>query len=240
MRLCNIPDKVPLEEFVPELRLIANGVPSDIAAAYIRNAAIEFCERSAVLKREVFVDLQCDVREYLLEPDDVDTTRTVSIDWICDARGQRHYLRPNQPCQLECPCFCGPGCEAGPLQQTGPYTRETTWLPLFFKQPNTLSVQWPSRVLLRFDGESALRVNLNVAPRRDACDLDRVLFERYLLKIVAGAAGYLLQQPKQDWSNPQLGLKYERDFKIGMAQGATDALIGESRGPFRAHAQRVV
>jgi len=236
MRLCTVPDKVPLEEFLPELRLIANGVPSEIGTAYIRNAAIEFCERSAVLKREVFVDLQCNVQEYLLEPPDEDPMRTVSIDFICDARGQRHYLRPNQPCLLDCPCLCPGSCDAGPLQQTGIAPIQTTWLPLWFQQPNSLFVRSP----VRTDTIGALRVNLNVSPKRNACELDRVLFERYLLTIVAGAAAYLLMQPKQDWSNPQLGAKYERDFKIGQARGATDALIGESRGPFRAHAQRVV
>lgn len=236
MRLCDTPDKVPLEEFLPELRLIANGVPSDIGAAYIRTAAIEFCERSAVLKREVFVDLACNVQEYLLEPPDEEPMRTVSIDFICDARGQRHYLRPNQPCLINCPCFCPGACDAGPLQQTGISPIQTTWLPLWFKQPNSLFVRAPVRV----DTVGALRVNLNVAPKRDACALDRVLFDRYLMTLVAGAAGYLLMQPKQDWSNPQLGAQYTRDFKTGQARGATDALIGESRGPFRAHAQRVV
>jgi hypothetical protein len=236
MRLCDVPDKVALAEFLPELRMIANGVPSDIAEAYVRNAAIEFCERSAVVKREVFVDLQCDVQEYLLEPPDSDSMRTVSIDFICDARGQRHYLRPNQPCQLNCPCLCAGAWEGGPLQQTGTAPLQIAWLSLWFQQPNSLFVRSP----VRADTQGALRVSLNVAPKRDACDLDRVLFDRYLMTLVAGAAGYLLMQPKQDWSNPQLAAKYERDFKIGQARGATDALIGESRGPFRATAQRVV
>lgn len=236
MRLCSTPDKVTLEEFLPELRLLANNVPSDIAAAYIRTAAIEFAERTAAVKRSVFVDLQCGVQQYLLEPPDEDSSRTVSIDWICDTRGRRHYLRPNQPCELTCACVCPGACDVGPLQQTGPWPTQTVFLPMWFEQPNTLVV----RQNVRFDGQTGLRVNLNVAPKRDACDLDRVLFERYLMTLVNGAAGYLLLQQKQDWYNPQLAKECERKFKIGMAQGATDALIGESRGPFRAHAQRIV
>ena len=236
MRLCDTPEMVPLDDFLPELRLIAAGVPSEIAASYIRTAAIEFAERSLVLKREVFVDLQCGVQEYLLEPSEDDTMRTIAIDFVCDSRGRRHFVRPNEPCLLNCPCLCTIGCDTGPLQQTGPMPFETLWLPLWFKQPNSLFVRAP----VRSDGRADLRVTLSVAPKRDACELDRVLLERYLMGIVAGAAGYLLLQPKQDWYAPQLGAKYQRDFKIAQAYAATNALINESRGPFRVHAQRVV
>lgn len=236
MRLCDEPDKVPLDDFLPELRLIANGVPAEIAGGYIRHAAIEFAERSLTLKREVFVDLQCGVQEYLLEPPDEDVVRTVAIDWICDTQGRQHFLRPNEPCLLNCPCLCPGAGELQPLQQTGPFAMQTTWLPMWFRQPNSLIVQ--SRV--QWDGQTGLRVKLSVAPKREACELDRLLFQRYFMGIVQGAAAYLLMQPKQDWSNPQLGAKYERDFKIAQARAATDALIGESRGPFRAHAQRIV
>lgn len=236
MKLCNVPDKLPLDEFLPELRLLVAGVPSEIAGAYIRHAAIEFAERSLVLKRELTIALQCGVQEYLLEPPDEDVVRTVAIDWVCDARGQRHFVRPTAPCMLDCPCTCPGACDAGPLAQTAPWPMEAITLPVWFKQPNSLFVSRP----VRADFDTALRVTLSVAPKREACELDRVLFERYLMGLVAGAASYLLLQPKQTWYAPQLGAKMEKDFKIASTRAATDALLRESRGPFRAHAQRIV
>jgi hypothetical protein len=237
MRLCNTPDKVALDEFLPELQLLVSGVPSEIAAAYVRTAAIEFAERSLVLKRDVHVDLQCGVQEYLLEPPDEDTSRTIAIDFVCDDRGRRHVVRPNEPCNLICPCFCGPGCnESGyPLHDVGPYPLNAS-LPVWFKQPNSLFVLEP----VRADFETPLRVTMSIAPDRDACDVDRLLYQRYLMPIVMGAASYLMLMPKQDWYAPQLAQKMEKDFKIAQARAAIDAMIGVSRGPFRAHAQRIV
>lgn len=236
MRLCNTPDKLTLDEFLPELRMIVNGVPSEIAGAYIRHAAIEFAERSLVLKREVAIDLQCGVQEYLLEPPDDDAVRTVAIDFVCDRRGHRHHVRPNQPCALDCACVCPGASEMDPLHQTGPWLGFAETMPVWFKQPNSLFVGRN----VRADFSTDLRVTLSVAPKREACELDRLLFERYLMGIVAGAASHLLAQPKQDWYAPQLVTKFDREFKIAQTRAATDALLQESRGPFRVHAQRVV
>lgn len=57
---------VDLAEFLPRVRLVARGVPDDVALEYINAAAIRFARLTGVLKRRVVMDIQAGVQDYFL------------------------------------------------------------------------------------------------------------------------------------------------------------------------------
>ncbi len=65
----------------------------------------------------------------------------------------------------------------------------------------------------------------------DACDIDKVLIDRYKEIIIQGAAGRLRKMAALPWSMPQLGMDLMRSYEIGKTQAFIDAASGylESR-----------
>lgn len=69
-----------LEDFLPHVLAATVGsedgptLPKEAAISYLRDAAITFCEKTGVIKREINVDLQCGLSEYFLETVDCDET----------------------------------------------------------------------------------------------------------------------------------------------------------------------
>lgn len=58
------------ERWLPEVIVGIEDADEEIAASYIRDAAIEFCKRARVLQRVVVLEIQPDVRVYPFEPYD--------------------------------------------------------------------------------------------------------------------------------------------------------------------------
>lgn len=220
--------KVKLEEFLPEVRLMVPGCPDEIIASYVRQAVIEVADRTLAFKRMVPIELQIGVRSYALEAEDC--TRVVAIDWICDYRGRRHFPKPNAPCVMPCATWCNPACSWGSFNPFEGYN----WAS--FKQPNVLELSF----MPDCDVATGMAVRLTVAPTRDACDVDRIAYDKYAQDIHVGAAKSLLALQQQAWYQPQMAAKYERDWQRILGKIATDAIVQESRGPFQATAQRFV
>lgn len=225
--------KVPLTVFLPEIRMLAPGCPDEIIASYVRQAIIEVSDKGLAIKREQFVFLQAGVREYLLEPDDC--VRVVAIDWVCDetCNGRRMIPLPHLPCRMECSnSNCWPTCGTGQFVNFG--FEGPAWCT--FKQPNSFWLSWTPRC----DMGIGIRVRMSVAPKRDACEVDQFIYEKYAQDIHAGAAAYLLMMQGQPWYQPQLAAILQRRWLTAQGKIAGDVMLQESRGPFTARAQRIV
>ena len=90
--------KVSLEAFLPELSLEIPELSDDILMHYVRNAAIEFAERSLALQREITMCLQSCVPDYILEAPDC--MRIISLHKV-KANGKRAYADCAQCCQFD-------------------------------------------------------------------------------------------------------------------------------------------
>lgn len=90
--------KVPLDAFLPELSLEIPELSDDILAHYVRNAAIEFAERSLALQREITICLQSCVPDYILEAPDC--MRIVSLHKV-KKNGDRAYADCAGFCQFD-------------------------------------------------------------------------------------------------------------------------------------------
>jgi hypothetical protein len=250
---CRIEIDVPqveLEKFLPELLLSAPGCPQEIAASYVRQAAIDMAESSSMLRRIVRVDLQAGVQSYLVEPPDC--VRTIGITRVINSLGGNgqgfgfgvggyRMVPDDTPIPFD-GCLTMPlGCCGGAFPDGGggfgigtgygygpPVAR--------FTQPNELLVS----PIPQCDGDLGLRVELIVAPTRETCTLDRVYYDRYAPALVSGALMYLYRLPKQDWTDYNLGQKMETEFKKWTTKAAGDRLLGAARGPFRLVTPRIL
>lgn len=83
---------VPIEDFLPQVLAATldekgeTSLPSNAAISYIRSAAIEFARRTNILKHTIRVDLQCGLREYVLE-----TTGCETVIGVTSARYEDWY-----------------------------------------------------------------------------------------------------------------------------------------------------
>jgi hypothetical protein len=131
---------------------------------------------------------------------------------------------------MPCAQLCSPTCNYGAVNPFEGYHWAT------FRQPNELELSFVPDC----DVAPGFSVRMTVAPTRDACDVDLLAYEKYAQDIHAGAAKWLLAMQGQPWYQPQMAVKYERDWMRVLGKVATDAILQESRGPFQAHAQRIV
>ncbi|QEY24780.1 hypothetical protein D0T90_10135 [Neisseria animalis] len=178
-------DFVPLAEFLPRVRLIAKGVPDDVALDYIGQAAFEFAVKTRLLKRELVFDVQADVQDYYLEAGECEQVHLIrKIDLDCDVCGT-----------ASCAVDAGYCANQNLLFDFEP--PEKIWLK---KRPDA-------------DAENAFRVEYVAAPTQTACEVDRLLFDRYQDAVVSGALAYLLLMRQYDFAAPQLADRYESRFR---------------------------
>lgn len=107
-----------------------------------------------------------------------------------------------------------------------------------------VAVELPDRLLLRhapsIDLYDGLLLTVSTAPKQDACDVDRVIYDKYHEVVVNGAIARLLAQPAQTWSNPQASLVYEARAQRGIAAANADRVVGAIAGPMKLRHRRFV
>jgi hypothetical protein len=207
-------ETVPFSAFTPEVILATGDCPSEIAENYLRHAAIDFAERSQVLTRKFHVGFQACVPDYLIDPPACE--RIVSIQRVCfDGDCADSAVVSHEPCRL--PCACGSSA-------------------VWFEPPNIVNVT-PAP---RSDYDGGLWLRFSVAPLRDACEIDRLFYERYHEAIVHGALARLFGIKKTEWYDPQLATMHDVKYDDGVAAAGMDRLTGDTRGPFRMKHRRVV
>jgi hypothetical protein len=205
---------VPFSAFSPEVILATGNCPAEIAENYLRHAAIDLAERSQIITRIMRVDFQACVSDYLITPPACE--RIVAIQRVCfDCSCNDNVVTPHEPCRL--PCACG---------------NSAVW----FEPPDIINVT-PAPAS---DYDGGLWVKVSVAPLRDACEVDRLFYERYHEAVVHGALARLFAIKKAEWYDPQLATLHTGQFDDKVTGAGMDRLTGNTRGPFRMKHRRVV
>lgn len=183
---------IPLTEFLPRITLIAKGVPDDVALEYIRQACQTLARDSLLLKRDLHLDVQAGVRDYYLENGDNE---------------QVHYVRYVRFGKEQRPCIAG-------FQRM-----ERCECRDFVFEPN-------DKIILRkapkVDAENQLFVRYFAVPTQNACEVDKLLFDRYHDVVVNGVLADLLLMRQYAFADPQMAMLYEKRFKQGIAQAKID------------------
>lgn len=180
-----------LDSFLTEVRPWAPGVPDPTAYKAVRNAAIEFCERTRLWKYESTVDiLEADpvVGEIVL-PDDA------ALFDIEVAMFDNLELTPKATRDLD---------EIAPRWRGGDLG---TGNPQYITQIEQNSLRMvPSPAV-----DGALYVCLRLKPSQDATTLPAFMTE-YAECLGWGALGRILTVPGQSYSNPELATYYTGRF----------------------------
>ena len=108
---------------------------------------------------------------------------------------------------------------------------------VFWFEDCCLRLGWTPTV----DEKGAISVRVAVAPRADACEIDREFFhDLHRQAIIDGALSRILMMPNQPWTNAALARVAQAEFERSAGEARRDALMGSTAGPFFAHAPSFV
>lgn len=202
-----------LDAFLPNIRLYAPGVADPTAYFAIRQAAIEFCERSRAWRFDDEFNVTVDDAEALYAP-----AKSVIHDidgvWFDGTK-----LKPKTPVQLD---------TLVPTWRSGATKAETK--PLYVTQtaPNTIA-------LVPFQA-GHVKLALFLKPAQDADTLPDFLADQHRETIAWGALGRILLIPNQSFTNPDMGAAFGQAFQQKLDGKSTLGATGQQRAPVRTRA----
>lgn len=202
---------IELSEFLPRVTLIAKGVPDDVALEYLRQSAQTLARESRLLKRELRLDIQAGVRDYYLDNGDHE---------------QVHYVDDVQFGKNKDSCR--------------PYRHKA----MSFYTCDDFTFEPNDKIILhkipKADAESQLYVRYFAIPTQNACEVDKLLYDRYQDVVVHGALADLLLMRKYEFADPQMAMLYDTKFKQGIAKAKIDTMQRFETGGYSfAHQGRV-
>ena len=196
------------EAFLPEVLPFFPTLPEIVVVNAIRNAAIEFCDRTDWLfYTPVQQDIIAGEDEYDLTLDvpDGHTVARVQSAWV-----NQYQVLPRSEDELRRLYNLDWRKQTGRPNYYTQYTPETMVL-----------VPIPSAYV-----SQGLAVTLVIRPVRDGSVCDDSLYQRWLEVIAFGARMRLHEMPGHAYENPQMAEKYRQLF----AQGIDKAIIERTRG----------
>ena len=198
-----------LDTFLSSIRPWAPGVPDPTAYKAIRNAAIEFCERTRLWKYEDAFDVtEADCDSGIFTPSG---TQLHDIEIVLfDGR----ELSPQATRDLD---------RLLPKWRTD----GLTGVPSYYTQIDQNSL----RILPASEG--SLYLCLRLKPALDATDIPDFIANEYREVIAWGALGRILTIPGQSYSNPDLGTFYAQKFTERLDRLSTKGTTGQQRAPKR-------
>lgn len=213
---------VSYEVFYPEILPYFPGIPEPVAFNAVRNACIEFCDRTDWLMYtpilQDVIDGQSEYDMTLDTPTDTTVARVQSA-WYTDlpllARGDddlRRIYNLNW--------------------------RDQTGRPVYYTQydPETLILcPTPDQTV-----PQSLAVTLIIRPLRDSTTVDSSLHERWVEVIAAGARSRLHEAAGHAYENPQMADKFRALFTLGINKAISERTRGLSRSTMRVRPPRLV
>jgi hypothetical protein len=192
------------------------GVTQPVAKNAIRNAAIEFCDRSNVwvVDHDLMASI-ANVGAYQFEPPNGAVVAAVKDSWF-----NGMPLTPRT---------------AGQLADEFIDWTAKVGTPVYYLQENTeelILVPMPSAALA-----NAIKAKVALKPSRASTGIERWIFEKYLEEITHGAKGKLFSMQKKPWSDANLAIFHLGQFDDGIHKARLDATKGHTNAPLRTRAQ---
>jgi hypothetical protein len=202
-----------LDTFLPNIKLYAPGVADPTAYFAIRQAAIDFCERTRAWRFDDEFDITVDDAEGLLAPSG-SVVHDIEGVWFEGTK-----LKPKTPVQLD---TLVPNWRSGAtkVDSTPKYVTQT--------EPNTI-------VLVPFLAGS-VKLSLFLKPAQDADELPDFIADQHRETIAWGALGRILLIPNQSFTNVEMGSAFGQMFQQKIDGKSTMGSIGQQRAPIRTKA----
>jgi hypothetical protein len=198
-----------LEEFLDWVTPTVHNAPVDLAMAYVRRAAVEFCERMPVVKDVLVLVVQANVADYLIEWGNPELIpRAVTQVWAGTIG-------------------------LSPLQRR-PVVYSSSNLGFWFEAPAELLISPAPRQ----DLEGWLTLEVIAKPTPQAEHLPRILHDQYAEAIGDGALSRMLLMKTADWYDPQAAGIHLKRFQAAMGRGRQHLTRGATTGPLMARGPR--
>jgi len=88
---CNPNEQVSFDQFLDYVRPYCTECPEELMVQYVRAAAVEFARRTLTLQRDIYVDVQAGVQDYIIDPVD-----SYSIHMLRQVSFRGRDLKPMQ------------------------------------------------------------------------------------------------------------------------------------------------
>lgn len=201
----------PLDDLLPSISLFAPGAAIPAVYFAVRQAAIEFCERTRLWR---FAD------EFEVASADDDPLLAPSgsvIHEIEEVRFEGQKLAPKTTRWLDDNCL---GWRENTYTGTPAYVTQT--------EPNVL--------FLVPRGTGTVSLSVWLKPAQDADDLPDFIVDQYRETIAHGALARLLLIPNQSFTSPEMGIAFGGAFQAKLDSLCAKGFTGQQRAPVRTKA----
>lgn len=200
-----------LDDFLPGILPYAPGCASPTAYFGIRQAAIEFCERTRLWRSEDSFDVTPENCDAIMAP------YGAVIHEIEHASFNGQPLKPKSTQWLD--------------------DHENGWrLPSYTGNPGYITQLAPGTVMIVPRGEGTLTLHLWLKPSQDCTELPDFLLDEYREVIAMGALGRILLIPNQSFTNVEMGAAFAGMFAAKLDARSTKGTKGQQRAPIRTKA----
>jgi hypothetical protein len=197
-----------LDEFLQHINIYAPGCAVPTAHFGIRQAAIEFCERTRLWRFEDYFEVPGADAESIFAPAN-SVVHKIEAAWF---DGQK--LEPKTVDWLDAHCD---GWRDGSLTGQPKYITQT--------EPNTL------RIVPAAPGTVSL--SLFLKPSQDADELPDFMADQYRTVIANGALSYILVIPNQSFTNMDMANGFGATFQAKLAELSREGSTGQQRARTR-------
>lgn len=190
------------------------GCSDPMAEQAIRDAAVEFCQRSMVWTH--IADTQsitAGMASYDIEPPSGATLVEIKAIKVSDQTDQLEAMSVDQ------------------LNQKYPDWQTKSGTPFAFTQiedSEFILAYVPDKDII--DG---LQIALTVQPARNSTGFPEWINNRYQEAILAGAKARLMRKQGTAWYNPQQAIDYRSEFDLGIAGAKEDSTLSSVRAAVR-------
>lgn len=197
-----------IELIYPLVMPFAPGCADPTANAWIRQSAIDFCERTRLWRFDDAMEVTANEAEALMAPSGavVHEIEEVFFNDQLLERVTPAWLDKNYP-----------AWRAGSVLGQSRYVTQT--------EPNTI------RLIPSEAGE--VRIYLWLKPAQDAVDLPDFIVDKYRETIAHGALARILMIPNQSFTNPQMAAYWQQRFEAKLDSLSTRGSTGEQRASIR-------
>ncbi len=200
-----------LDDFLPGILPYAPGCATPTAFFGIRQAAIEFCERTRLWRYDDAFDVTAEGCDSIMAP------FGAVVHEIEHATFNGQPLKPRTTQWLD--------------------ENENGWRSASYTgNPGYITQTAPDTITLVPRGAGLLSLNLWLKPSQDCTELPDFLHDEYRETIAMGALSRILLIPNQSFTNVEMGAAFSQMFQSRLDAKSTKGSSGKQRAPNRTKA----
>lgn len=213
---------VSYEVFLPEVMPYVHDVPEIVAVQAIRNACIEFCEKTHYLQENLdpITGIK-DIGNYDLDAND----SNYKVVEIMQAYYGDQLLIPKAQEELN------------QIYRTSNW-ENLSGNPYYYYRPRASEVRLVTKPIIT--EANKLNIKAAIAPKRSSTTIDDEMFERFLEYISFGARARLYNTPNQPYFDAKTSMEYTKRFYDAIAEVRTRVYKGLTRTAVNVEFQRFV